>query len=171
VKEQITPGGCFTARFGRQMGRRFAALHPSTSSAGTRPRHSAPPRYVSEKLVPDSTNSVSTETSDGQSGSAAVAVSPVAEHSAPIRDIVTRRSEGASLASGNFWFDSEAGSDDGPLQPGRDVSSKARNSRSDCSVTDIVGVDYDIRATALHKTSAQEDGTALHINVSSPASE
>ena len=153
------------------MGRRFAALHPSTSSAGTRPRHSAPPRYVSEKLVPDSTNSVSTETSDGQSGSAAVAVSPVAEHSAPIRDIVTRRSEGASLASGNFWFDSEAGSDDGPLQPGRDVSSKARNSRSDCSVTDIVGVDYDIRATALHKTSAQEDGTALHINVSSPASE
>src|ERR1035438_8494518 len=135
------PAGQSTVRFGRLMERRFDGLRQSTSLADTRPRHSASPRYVSEKLVPDSTNSVSTETSDGQSGSAAVAVSPVAEHSAPIRDIVTRRSEGASLASGNFWFDSEACSDDGPLPPGRDVSSKARNSRSDCSVTDIVGVE------------------------------
>jgi hypothetical protein len=56
-----------SARSGRPMERRFAGVRPSISSADTSPRHSAPPRYVSEKLVRDASDSALTGTSDGRS--------------------------------------------------------------------------------------------------------
>ena len=120
----------------------------------TSPRHSAPPRYASEKSVRDSFDSVLTGTFDGRSLRAPPSLSPATEHSVSNSGIRAPAPEGISLRAITVSFGSESGVDEDPLsQVGCRESSKARNSRSDCSETDMMAVHYAMRRQAVHSLS------------------
>src|SRR5215469_10953323 len=108
------------------------------------PRHSAPPRYVSEKSFRDAIDSALTGTFDGRSlRLPPPSSSPGTEPSVSNSSIRAALPERTPLRAATLLFESETGPDENRLsQAVRSESSNARNSRSDRSVTGMIDVDY-----------------------------
>jgi len=134
------------ARSGKPMGREFVAWRRSISLAATSPRHSAPPRYVSEKLVRDAIDSALTGTFDGRSlrlppPSSSSGTEPSFSNSS-IRAALPERTALRAVT----LFESETSPDENRLsQAVRSESSNARKSRRDRSATGMIDVDYAMR--------------------------
>jgi hypothetical protein len=136
-----------TARCGRPTELKSGAAHRSNSSVASSPRHSAPPRYVSEKLVRDAVDSALTGTSDGRSlRRPPPSSSPGTEPSVSNSSIRVALPERTPLRAATLLFESEPGPDENRLsQAVRSESSNTRNSRSDRSATGMIDVDYAMR--------------------------
>lgn len=136
-----------TAHFGRRTETRSGELLRWGSSAGTSPRHSAPPRYVSEKSVRDAIDSALTGTFDGRERRLPPpSSSPGTEPSVSNSSIRAALPERTPLRAATLLFESETGPDENRLsQAVRSESSNTRNSRSDRSATGMIDVDYAMR--------------------------
>jgi hypothetical protein len=130
------------------MARGSAAWHPWISLAVTNPRHAAPPRYVSEKLVRDSIDSALMGTFDGRSlRLPPSSSSPGTERSVSNSSICAALAERTPVRAITLLFESETGPDENrPSQAALSESSNARNSRSDRSSLSMIDVDYAMSA-------------------------
>ncbi len=140
-------GGASSALSGRRTTSGFSEWPPWNSSEDTSPRHSAPPRYVSEKLVRIAIDSALTGTFDGRSlRLPPPSSSPGAEPSVSNSFIRATLPERTPLRAAILSFESETGPDENRLsQVVRSESSNIRSSRSDRSATGMIDVDYAMR--------------------------
>jgi hypothetical protein len=92
----VKPGAPCSVHSGKRMDPRFADVHQWTSLADTSPRHSAPPRYVSENSLSDDTKSLFTGMFNERALRRPVTISSATEHSALYGNVVGGSSDGAS---------------------------------------------------------------------------